>query len=105
MSDNPHTISIAKELKSFDKATMIVFRAEYQDISAWSHEDMKGLDPKFYQHQIHLNKDAKLIHQRCRMNPNYMIQVKEEIDKLLKVGFIRPIKKATWRGPIVVVPR
>ena len=31
--------------------------------------------------------------------------VKEEIDKLLKVGFIRPVKKATWLSPIVVVPK
>ena len=39
------------------------------------------------------------------MNPNYVLHVKEEIDKLLKVGFIRPVKKATWLSPIVVVPK
>ena len=39
------------------------------------------------------------------MNPNYAINVKEEIDKLLKVGFIRPVKKATWLSLIVVVPK
>ena len=38
-----------------------------------------------------------------RMNPNYAAKVKEEIDKLLQVGFIRPIKRATWLSPIVVV--
>ena len=64
MLNDPHTVSITKELKSFDKATMIVLRKEYQDISTWSHEDMKGLNPKFYQHQIHINKDATLVHQR-----------------------------------------
>ena len=40
-----------------------------------------------------------------QMNPNYVVRVKEEIDKLLKVGFIRPVKKATWLSPIVVVPK
>ena len=39
-----------------------------------------------------------------RLNPNYAVKVKEEIDKLLKVKFIRPVKKATWLSPIVVVP-
>ena len=39
------------------------------------------------------------------MNPNYAAKVKEEIDKLLRVGFIRPVKKATWLSPIVVVPK
>ena len=39
------------------------------------------------------------------MNPNYTAKVKEEIDKLLRVGFIRPLKQATWLSPIVVVPK
>ena len=32
---------------------------QYKYVFAWSFEDMKGLDPAFCQHQIHLNKDAK----------------------------------------------
>ena len=39
------------------------------------------------------------------MNPNYAAKVKEEIDKLLRVGFIRPVKEALWQSPIVVVPK
>ena len=39
------------------------------------------------------------------MNPNYALKVKEEIDKLLRVGFIWPVKQATWLSPIIVVPR
>ena len=38
------------------------------------------------------------------MNPNYAAKV-EEIDKLLIVGFIQPIKQATWLSAIVVVPK
>ena len=37
------------------------------------------------------------------MNPNYAARVKEEIDKLLKAGFIRLVKQATWLSPIVVI--
>ena len=39
------------------------------------------------------------------MNPNYAACVKEEIDKLLNIGFIRPVKRATWLSPIVIVPK
>ena len=39
------------------------------------------------------------------MNLNYAAKVKEEIDKLLQVGFIQPVKKATWLSLIVVVPK
>ena len=65
---------------------------------------MHGLDPRYYQHQIHVNKDAKPVHKRRnRMNPNYAAKVKEEIDKLLRVGFLRPVKQATWLSLIVVI--
>ena len=68
---------------------MIALLGEYRDVFAWSYEDMKGLDPKFYQHQINLATDAKPIQQRrYQVNPNYAARVKEEIDKLLKIGFI-----------------
>ena len=39
------------------------------------------------------------------MNSNYVAPVKEEIDKLLKVGFIKPMKSATWFLPICVYYR
>ena len=69
---------------------------EYKDVFAWSYQDMKGLDPKFAQHRIVLEADARPIRQqRYRMNPNYAVQVKEEIYKLLQVGFITPVDTAT----------
>ena len=39
------------------------------------------------------------------MNPNYTVKVKEEIDKLLRVGFIPLVKHATWFSPIMAVPK
>ena len=67
---------------------------------------MKGCDPKFYQHQINLVTDVKPVQQRrYRMNPNYADRVKEEIEKLLKIGFIQPVKQATWLRLIIVVPK
>ena len=69
---------------------------EYQDVFAWSYTDMKGLDPQYYQHQIHLHQYARPVQQRCySMNPNYTAKVLEEIDQLLRVGFIRRVKRAT----------
>ena len=45
---------------------------------------MKRLDQTLYQHQIHLSKDANPIQEeRDRMNLNYAVKVKLEIDKLL----------------------
>ena len=89
-----------------EKSAMVALLKEFWDVFAWSYEDMQGLDPQLYQHQIHLSKDTKPVAQRSYcMNPNYATKVKDEIDKLLRVGFIRPVKQATWLSPIVVVPK
>ena len=79
---------------------------QYKDVFTWSFEDMKGLHPTFCQHQINLHKDAKsLLQRRYRLNPNYAVKGKDEIDKLLRVGFILPVRKESWLSPIVVVPK
>ncbi len=39
------------------------------------------------------------------MNLNYVTIVKQEIDKLLALGFIQPIEETTWLSPIVVGPK
>lgn len=62
---------------------------ELKDFFACHYRDMKGVDPRFCQHKINLKKDDVLVVQRkYKMNPNFSKQVKDVIDKLLKVGFI-----------------
>ena len=39
------------------------------------------------------------------MNPNLRDIVKEEIKKLLEVGFIYPISNSEWVSPLVIVPK
>ena len=88
------TMLVAKDMMVADKQRLIGLLKQYKDVFPWTFEDMKGLDLAFYQHQINLHKDAKPVQQhRYHLNPNYAIKVKEEIDKLLKVGFIRLVKK------------
>ena len=95
----PRTISIAKNLPPSTIMELIALLGEYKDVFAWSYDNMKGLDPKFYRHQINLATDAKLVQQRrYRMNPNYATRVKEEIDKLLKIGFIRIVCWMSTQG-------
>ena len=104
--DKPRPVKVAKKLPDEEKKVMVTLLTDFRDVFAWSYEDMRGLDPQLYQHQIHLSTDAKPVAQRrYRMNPNYAAKVKEEIDKLLRIGFIRLVKQATWLSPIVVVPK
>jgi len=79
---------------------------EFKDVFAWKYKVMKRIPPKLTQHIIELNTTIPLAHQATyRLNPNYAIIVKQDIDKLLTTGFIEFIEEATWYSPIVVVPK
>jgi hypothetical protein len=39
------------------------------------------------------------------LNPNYVIVVKQDIDKLLTSGFIEFVEETTWLSPIIVVTK
>ena len=99
-------VRVSAELEIQFKEQLVQLLKEYRDVFAWSYADMEGINPKFYQHKINLKEGiVQVKQQRYRMNPNSAKQVKEEIDRLLRVGFIYPIEKATWLSPIVIVPK
>jgi hypothetical protein len=37
------------------------------------------------------------------MNPNYVIVVKHDLNKVLSASFIAPVEEASWLSPIVIV--
>jgi hypothetical protein len=39
------------------------------------------------------------------MNPNYALKIREDLDRLLNVGFIYPIKTTQWLSLRVIVPK
>ncbi len=77
---------------------------KFKDIFAWTYKDLKGTPPEIVQHKIKFNITISHLHQaRYQVNPNYVTIVKHDINKLLVVGFIKPVEEATWLLPIVVV--
>ncbi|MCO5566377.1 hypothetical protein L7F22_020054 [Adiantum nelumboides] len=103
---DPKMIKINKLLKEElkDKAWNLFLK--FKDVFAWEHSDLKGIDPEVCQHTIPLKPDARPVRlQRYRMNPNYAKKVQEEIDNLLKAGFITEVASSDWLFPVVVVPK
>ena len=45
-TDVPRLLSITKDLMPREKMAMIELLREFKDVFAWSHEDMRGMDPK-----------------------------------------------------------
>jgi hypothetical protein len=42
---------------------------------------------------------------KYRMNLNYALKVRKDLDKLLDVGFIYPIETTQWLSPLVIIPK
>jgi len=67
---------------------------------------MQGIHPKTRIHHIYTDETIKPVRQpQRRMNPMMKEIVKEELQKLLQVGFIYPISDSQWVSPLVVVPK
>ena len=63
---------------------------------------MSGIDPHIVEHEIKTYPDAKLVRQCLRaVNPRKGPAIKEEIQKLLKVGFIYLVPLKEWVSNLV----
>jgi hypothetical protein len=64
---------------------------EYIHLFAFNYKDLREVTME--QHKIELLPNAKPIKaKQGRWNPRYMAMVKEELNKLLEVGFIRLVE-------------
>ncbi len=72
---------------------LIILLKEFTGIFAWTYKDLKGTPIDVAQYWIKLDTSVPCTHQiRYQLNPNYATIVKQDIDKLLVVGFIKPIE-------------
>jgi hypothetical protein len=75
---------------------LIELLKEFKDIFAWTYKDLKGIPFEIIQHKIELDTSIPLAHQaKYRLNPNYVAIIKQDINKLFIVSFIKLVKKAT----------
>jgi hypothetical protein len=58
---------------------------------------MSGIDPCIVEHEIMTYPDVKHVRQKLRpVNPRKATMIKDEVEKLIKVGFIYPMQLTEW---------
>ena len=73
---------------------------------AWSYEDMLSIDREIAQHHIDTHTHTIPVKQKLRcMRTTWLLKIKEEVTKQLKVGFIKPIHQDEWITNVVPVPK
>jgi hypothetical protein len=69
---------------------------------AWEYIEMPRLDRSLVEHRLPIKQGFRPYKQPARnYNPKIIGRVKEEVDRLLKTGFIQPCRYAAWVANIV----
>ncbi|XP_070667982.1 uncharacterized protein [Malus domestica] len=90
---DPRPIQISGLLRVDDRARIICLLQEFKDCFAWHYTEMLGLDPTLVEHRMPIKEGYKPVKQAPRRMSNEIEEkVKEEIERLVKAGFIRPTK-------------
>ena len=76
------------------------------DVFAWTHEDMVGIHPDVMCHHLNISPDFKPVRQKRRaMDVERYKALKEEVDKLLDIGFVRESFYPSWLANPVLVKK
>ena len=77
-----------------------------QDVFAWSHDNMPGIDPSVIVHRLNVNPASPPIRQKKRVfAPERDKAIAEEVKKLLEAGFIREVYYPDWLANVVMVKK
>ena len=77
-----------------------------QDVFAWSHEDMPGINPSVIVHRLNVNPASSPIRQKNRVFAQERDKaIMEEVRKLLEAGFIREVYYPDWLANVVMVKK
>ena len=99
-------LNIGNQLQSKQEQEVIALIQKYSKEFAWDYTDMQGIHPNTCIHHIYTDDKLKPVRQpQRRMNPMMKEIMKEELQKLLNVGFIYPISDSQWVSPLVIVPK
>jgi len=93
----------AKIPKEF-KDRIVELLKGYKYFFAWDYNEMLGLRREVVELKLPIHTHKKLVKQiPRRFAPHTLPKIKEEIERLLKCGFIRPVRYVDWLANIVPV--
>ncbi|XP_070017707.1 uncharacterized protein [Nicotiana sylvestris] len=93
-------------LSPTEKEEYIRFLKEYEEIFAWSYDDMTGLSMSIVAHKLPTNLMCPLVKQKLqKFKPDISLKIKEEVTKQIKAKVLRVMEYPTWLANIVSVPK
>ncbi|KAK1563647.1 hypothetical protein Q3G72_030594 [Acer saccharum] len=104
--DPSRTVKVGASLSVHVKTQLVTLLRSYEDVFAWGHEDMLGVDPIVISHCLSINPESRPVVQKRRLfNPERSVAIKKEVEKLISVGSIREVKYPEWVANVVLVKK
>jgi len=101
---NPKIIKMSKNLPFDQKTKYVELFKEFQDVFAWSYEDLKSYDTSVIQHTIPLKENQKPFKQKLRrVNPVLLPLIEKEVKRMYEAGIIAPIRFSEWVSNLVPI--
>jgi hypothetical protein len=95
----------AKITKQF-KDRIVELLKEYKDCFVWDYNEVSGLNREMVELKLPIRPDKKPVkHIPRRFAPQILPKIKEEIERLLKCGFIRTARYVDWLANVVLVKK
>jgi len=100
--ENPKMIKLSQSLPPDQKPKYIDLFKEFQDVFAWSYEDLKSYDTSVIQHTIPLKQNQKPFKQKLRrINLVLLPLIEKEVKRMFEAGIIAPIRFSEWVSNLV----
>jgi hypothetical protein len=101
---DPRMVKIAKGTTKKERVEILDLTRESKDSFAWNYDELKAYRGDVIQHVIPLTEGAKPFRKKIRnINPKLENQIQKELQKMVYVGIIAPIRYSSWMSNLVVV--
>jgi hypothetical protein len=102
--ESPKIVKLGTQCFDKEKEKFTELLREFQDVFAWSYEDLHGFDHALIHHAIPIKEEVKLVRKKKRpINPVLKATIMKELEKLLKAGIIFPVKYSKWVSNLVPI--
>ena len=87
-----HMVKIGSNLGKEVRTQLINFLQKNADVFAWAPTDMSGIDAEVMEHRLVVDPKHRPMKEKIRSHASKrQMAIAEEVDKLLKAGFIREV--------------
>jgi hypothetical protein len=101
---DPRMVKIGKGTIEKERIEILDLKREFKYTFSWNYYELKAYRGDIIQHVMPLTKGAKPFRQKLgHINLKLKNQIQKELQKMVDVGIIAPIRYSSWMSNLVVV--